>query len=147
MAIRIDTQYNKLKVLALEAKRFVWNGGDDYLGPVSPRGITIHTDCRNNGIHFWFVLADNVTPQYLAQVWDEESPVGVILAKLDNNFEFSEWSPSSLTLGGITGDSSPGGIADYCDKFATNPNAKISHSLLYFEDQGSELTSLLMRKR
>ena len=147
MAIRMDAQYNKLRAIALEAKRLLWNGGDDYLGPVAPQGITIQTDCRNHGIHFWFVLADNVPPQHMGEVWDEESPAGVILAKLDNNFEFSDWNAGSQILGGITGDSSPGTITEYCDKYVANPNAKVSHSLLYSDRQGSGLTHLLMGKK
>lgn len=148
IGFRIDTQYQKLKEIASNANKFLWRGGDEYSGPVDPVGIIIRTDCRFHTISYWFVLAENVSPEYLGAAWDEESPAGVIYVGLDQNFEFIEWDTVSKTLGYICGDSSPNGdVAGLCEACANNPNAKVSDSLLFFEHRGNVFTSLLMRKR
>jgi hypothetical protein len=146
--LRIDTQYKKLKEIALSASKFIWNGGDAYLGPVNPKGIIIHTDCGHHTISYWFVLAENVSPEYLDEIWDGESPAGVILVRLDQNFEFTEWDTTTKTLGYINGNSSPDGtIMGLYEHFANNPNARISMTPLFFERQGNAFTSLLLLKR
>jgi hypothetical protein len=149
MSIKLDTQYQKLKEIALRAN-LVWHeyeGGESYKGHVSPVGIYIRTHSKHF-VNFGFILAERVPPQQLPEgSWDERTPGGFITAALDNNFEFEEWDSASNTLM-VDCDCSPDGTFwAKCEDLAHKPDVAASYAFLFYEAQGNGYTGMLMQKR
>lgn len=148
MAIRLDQTYRQLSSIVLAARRLLWSSGDEYTGPTSPLGLLVQLDCRVHSLTYWFVLAECVAPKDLSSAWDEESPGGIVLVRLREDFTFAQWDLASGILGGITAVcSSDGSAAAYEVELASNPNAKVSFSRIYSPDQHSGVTHLVAPKQ
>lgn len=109
VAIAVD----RLKRIAQSARRFSWAGGEEYKGPIRPRGI-VRISPKTKA-EYWFVLCEHVSYDFLPDaLWDEVSPEGIILAPLNDTFEFLHWDGKIQEIGGINGLSGPATVAELC---------------------------------
>jgi hypothetical protein len=76
------------------------------LGPLAPVGIYLWMGSITTSFKYWFVLAERVPSEHLNEVWDDESPFGMITLELDNNLEFGDWDPVTKTFGQVCGSCS-----------------------------------------
>ena len=102
MAINMEQQFHKLRGQVLRINKFIWGGGDEYLGPINPSAIVNMTILRFNKSVNYLVLAENVPAKYIP--WDPAHfPTGVVLAQLDDQFELEGFDYNSNIIKKIQG--------------------------------------------
>ena len=109
--------FEKLKNFALNARHFWWWsswGSSEYRGPINPTGILLATPKTKT--KYWLVLCEHVPYSHLLDVWDEESPEGVVVAGLNDTLEFMFWDAEKKELGGINAWCGPGTKEEQCHR-------------------------------
>jgi len=110
MAIILPNQFQKIKETVLTAKKFIWAHGKEYVGPINPTAIVTLTN-QDMKSHTSLVLAERV-PDKFTEMYDGENPLGVMFAKLDDNFELIHWNATSRELSHLMCSHCPGGNID-----------------------------------
>ncbi len=132
MPVKLDQRYAELAGTLSTATTMKWRGGQIYQGPVAPVGIAVQIMRAINLIAFYFVLAERVPPAHLDGAWDEESPGGVVMASLANDFSFAAWDPASKNLGELGAIcTSDGTLRTYEAALSSNPRTDTAWILLY----------------
>jgi hypothetical protein len=101
VGINIKEKFAKLSMLAINANKLRFNGGVEYVGPVKPVGFIMQTDNRTGRSRKYLVIAEDVPLKYTLGNPDgsEPYPTGVVLAAVNDDYEFMDWNPESKTLG------------------------------------------------
>lgn len=103
-------QFEKLRDQAFTANVFLWGSGNDrYFAPIGPTGIierTVEGKTTN-----YLILAEHAAAIHLGLGYEDFPPrtEAVVLADLNEEFEFSRLDSASKTLGGISASDTPDG--------------------------------------
>lgn len=106
----MQEKFEKLKEQALSAHVFFWgSGGDRYFGPINPTGIIERT--VDEKITNYLILAEHVPTIHLGIGYEDFPPrtEAIVLADLDQSFEFTGLDLSAKALTGIGASETPDG--------------------------------------
>jgi hypothetical protein len=124
MAINMEEQFQKLKNIIAEVKRFSFGMKDEYLGPIDPTSIVSFGSAAFT-VNV-LVIAERVPAAYLPFDFDA-AHLEAVAVYLDENFEFQYYQPEINELMGLiplVGD--PGysydGTVDGASEFFKNKN-------------------------
>lgn len=98
MAKDIAKQFQKLRDTILQAKKLNWNGGDEYIVPVSPIAIGTMTLLKRNKSFNFLIVSERVPIKYIPFDDDSGFPLGFVSTELEDNFELIGWDSASKTL-------------------------------------------------
>jgi len=109
----LSEQFGRLETIARGASTFLFNGGYKYTGPIRPVGIIRQSSNDSTPIpkrkdggpsQDYLVLSEHVPLEFTMGEdvdGDEPYPTGIVLATLNDNYEFLDWSPQTKTLGSL----------------------------------------------
>jgi hypothetical protein len=117
VAVNLENQFLKLKERINGIDKFYWSGENEYTGPIQPAAIIdlFMPKARTKNQNL-LVLAERVPLRYYYEgAYDPDKPyinTGLMLARLDENFELMDYDPTLRVLKGLTGLLCPFGTAE-----------------------------------